>query len=172
MTKRASRSGRAVGTPAVPEWRPPSAEFLPSFDRLRGRVRKACAGHSKWEERVVAGVHAALAFAADEPAAAHALTIDARRQPVGSGDREDEVVEFFAELLRDGAPAGRRIPIASGDGIIESIATVIRGHLLAGTSGQLVSLAPDLIYLTLMPYTGSAGAQHWANTSLSATKGT
>ncbi len=174
MTKRESGFGRAVGTPAVPEWRPPSAEFLPSFDRLREAVRRACAGHPEWEERVVAGVQAALTFAASDPAAAHALTIDARRQPVGSGngDREDEVISFFAELLREGAPLGRRVSIASDDGIIESIATVVRGHLLAGTSGRLVSLTPDLVYLTLLPYAGSAGARKWAATSLSDTKGT
>ena len=170
MTTRASGGGREVGTPAVPEWRPPSAEFLPSFDRLREAVRKACAGHSVWEERVVAGVEAALGFAAAEPAAAHALTIDARRQPAGNGDREDEVIAFFAELLRDGAPARQRFPVASNDGIIESIATVVRGHLLAGTSDRLVSLAPDLVYLTLLPYSGSAGARQWANESVSALK--
>lgn len=168
MTKRARSGGREVGTPAVPEWRPPSAEFLPSFDRLRETVRVACAGHQRWEERVVAGVHAALDFASAEPDAAHALTIDARRQPSGNGggDREDEVIAFFAGLLRQGAPAKGRFPVASDDGIIESIATVVRGHLLAGTSDRLVSLAPDLVYLTLLPYAGSAGARKWADTSL------
>ncbi len=175
MTKKASNGQRpAPGRQTVPPWRPPAAEFLPSFDRLRETVRKACAGHAHWEERVVAGVEAALGFAAADPAAAHALTIDARRQSVGNGrgDREDEVIAFFAELLREGAPATRRFPVASDDGIIESIATVVRGHLLAGTSAELVSLTPDLVYLTLMPYTGSDGARQWADTSLPDTKGT
>jgi hypothetical protein len=38
---------------------------------------------------------------------------------------------------------------------------VVRGHLLSGTADQLPSLAPELVYLALMPYTGLAEARRW-----------
>jgi hypothetical protein len=53
-------------------------------------------------------------------------------------------------------------PISSAEGIVETGAIMIRGHLLAGSAESLPALGPELVYLTLMPYLGLAGAKQWA----------
>jgi hypothetical protein len=154
--------GRETSRRAPARWRSPSAEFLPSFVALQGAVSTACSSQAEWEAKVAAGVRAALDFAAAEPAAAHALTIDARRQALDEGDREHEVVAYFARLLSEVAPPERRFPISTDKGTIEAIAMVVRGRLIAGTTDELPSQAPELVYLALMPYTGLAEARRWA----------
>jgi hypothetical protein len=142
-------------------WRPPTAEFLPSFVALQRAVREACDRQSEWEAKVTAGVRAALEFAAGDPAGAHALTIDARRQSLERGDREQEVIRYFAGLLAEVAPAEKRFPVSTDEGTVEAIAMVVRGHLLAATESDLPRLVQELVYLALMPYTGLAGARRW-----------
>jgi hypothetical protein len=154
------RSGSADADPPT-RWRPPTADFLPSFVALQGAVSRACAREEEWQAKVAAGIRSALEFAAGDPAAAHALTIDARRQPVEAGDREQEVIGYFAGLIADVAPGERRFPISTDEGTIESIAMLTRGHLLAGTTDQLPGLATEVTYLALMPYTGLAAARRW-----------
>ncbi len=156
--KRISRAADA-GPPT--RWRPPTAEFLPSFAALQGAVARACALEEEWQAKVAAGIRAALEFAAGDPAAAHALTIDARRQAADDGDREREVIGYFADLMAEIAPSERRFPVSTDRGTIESIAMLTRGHLLGGTTSELPGLATEVIYLALMPYTGLAAARRW-----------
>jgi hypothetical protein len=144
---------------ALARWRSPTAEFLPSFVALQDAVRTACGRQAEWEAKVAAGIRAALEFAAAEPAAVHALTIDARRRAEEAGDRAEEVVQYFAEMLGSVAPEEKRFPISTDEGAVESIAMVIRGQLLSGTTEALPKLAPELTYLALMPYTGLAEAR-------------
>ena len=82
------------------------ASFLPSFAALKDRVAKACGGEEAWEAQVVAGVRAVLEFAAADPQAAHALTVEARRRATGEVDLEQEAISYFAGLLRE-AVGGR-----------------------------------------------------------------
>jgi hypothetical protein len=139
-----------------------SAEFLASFAALQEKVRVACGSHSRWEEQVVAGIQAALRFAAAEPQMAHALIVQGRREPSGGGDREQEVIAYFASLLASVAPAELRRPVSNDEGVIEAIAALVRGHLQAGAAERLPAAAADLVYLALMPYLGLEGARRWA----------
>jgi hypothetical protein len=125
-------------------------------------VATACAGEERWEAKVVAAVLAVLEFAANDPQGAHAVTIDARRRSSGEVDLEQEAVVYFAGLLRDVVEADRRFAISTEEAVVESIATVVRGHLQMGTAAELPGLAPDLVYLTLMPYLGITEAREWA----------
>ncbi len=162
--------GSRVGQPASGESsaaaaRRGKAGFLPSFAALKDQVASACASQEAWEARVVAGVQAVLEFAAANPDGAHALTVDARRRSSGETDLEQEMVSYFAGLLREAVGVERRFAISTEEAIIESIATIVRGHLQLGTAAELPSLAPELAYVTLMPYSGNAEARRWAATS-------
>ena len=139
-----------------------SAEFLPSFVALQEAIAKACTGATGWEAKVGAGVGAALEFAAAHPDAARALTIHARRDVGEAGDRERELIRYFSCLLGEVTPAEVRYPISTDEGLIESIATTVRGHLVSDSAVELPALAPEFTYLALMPYTGMAGARRWA----------
>ena len=141
--------------------------FLPSFANLKDLVATECVAQDRWEAKVVSGIHAVLNFAASDPQGAHALTVDARRMVLGEADLEEEVISYFATLLRDVVSVKRRFAISTEEAIIEAIVTVIRGHLQLGTSSQLPERAPDLIYLTLMPYLGISGASRWSSASAS-----
>jgi hypothetical protein len=139
-----------------------SAEFLASFAALQEKVRVACASHRRWEEQVVAGIHAALRFAAEEPQMAHALIVHGRREPSGGGDREHEVIAYFASRLASVAPAEHRRPVSNDEGVVEAIAALVRGHLQAGSAELLPAAAADFVYLALMPYLGLESARRWA----------
>jgi len=139
------------------------ARFLPSFAELKDQVAQACAGEELWQAKVVAGVQAVLEFAAADPQGAHALTVDARRRRSGEVDLEQEAVTYFADLLREVVAVERRFAISNEEAVVESIATIIRGHLQLGTATALPELAPDLVYMTLMPYLGIAEARSWAS---------
>jgi len=139
------------------------ARFLPSFATLKDRVTRACAAEEAWEAKVVAGITAVLEFAAHDPQGAHALTVDARRRTSGEVDLEQEAIAHFADLLRQVAAVERRFAISNEEAIIEAIATIIRGHLQLGTAATLPGLAPEVVYITLMPYLGIADARRWAS---------
>jgi hypothetical protein len=139
-----------------------TTQFLPSFAALQGAVTIACDAASRWEPKIAAGIRAALDFAADDPGAAAALTINARRSSSSQGDREREVISHFAGMLGKVTPDEMRFPISTDEGVVESIAITVRGHLLAGIESELPALAPELTYLALMPYTGLAGARRWS----------
>ena len=141
------------------------ASFLPSFAALKDRVAKACGGEEAWEAQVVAGVRAVLEFAAADPQAAHALTVEARRRATGEVDLEQEAISYFAGLLREAVGVERRFTLSTEEALVESIATIIRGHLQLGTADELPGIAPDLVYITLMPYLGISEARRWAESS-------
>lgn len=118
---------------------------------------------------MVAGIEAVLAFAAADPQGAHAVAIDGRRRTSGGVNLEQEAVGYFADLLRRAVKVERRFAVSTEEAIVESIATIVRGHLQLGTGDQLPKLAPDLVYITLMPYLGIDEARRWAtNTTKSA----
>jgi len=164
---KASRSG-GVGprhdgaSSAAARVRISGPDFQASFRALQEGVRRTCAAETQWQARIVVGVRAVLEFAAADPKAARALTIQARNGEEGA-DREDEVIAYFAELLARVAPAEKRVDVSTETGLVDTIATIIRGHLLAGSAAELPGKVPDLVYLTLMPYTGLGEARRWAS---------
>lgn len=123
----------------------------------------ACAQFDEWDGKVAAGVAAVLKFAAESPEMAHALIVQGRREKTDLGDLERKVLEHFAGLLAKTVPDSRTLPFATHQGAVEAIASVIRGHLQAGTERDLVLRTPDLVYLTLMPHLGVERARSWAN---------
>jgi hypothetical protein len=156
------RVDRDAGLTAAAQARAPTEDFSSSLRELQDAVRSACAQHLEWEERVAAGIREALVFAGANPAKAHVLTIAARRPSAPEAEREEVVISHFTEVLGKGAPAKGCASISTDEGPVEAIATVVRGHLLAGTANRLPALAPDLVYLTLVPYVGLAAAGRWA----------
>lgn len=141
-----------------------TAEFGPSFAALKGAVGRACPPEGEWEARIVAGIGAVVEFALEDPAAARALTVCAGAQATDDTDPEGEMLTYFAELLESVAPDEMLFPISSAEGIVETSAVLIRGHLLAGRIERIGELGPELVYLALMPYVGLDGAREWATT--------
>jgi hypothetical protein len=138
-------------------------DFATSFAELKCQVSDACDQHEKWEAKVVAAIQAIADYAAASPAKALALTVEARRPRPDEQIPAEEVIAYFAAQLGELAPSAKRTPISTDESVVEAIALIVRGHLLAGTAKQLPEAAPDLIYLALMPYLGLAETRGWTN---------
>jgi hypothetical protein len=143
---------------------PPTAEhsstgssFEVCFEQLRRTVRDACAGHSDWEAKIGSGLCAVLEFAAESPAAARELTDRGKH----SSQRADEVITYFAQRLADVAPREQRQGVSNDQAVIEFIAILVRGALVAGSTEHLPALAPELLSLALLPYAGSTRTRYW-----------
>ena len=139
-------------------------EFADSFARLDSAVADGCAADAEWQARFVSGIHAAFAFAAANPAAARALTIEARGATSLDGDDADyrQLIEHFAEKLSRCAPQDRRLPASTDQGLITSIAAVVSQHLSSDRVDRLDEMASDMAYLALLPYVGFDEAGRWA----------
>jgi hypothetical protein len=159
----ARKSRREAAPPPIGR-RAQGEGFSTSFDRLQREVEGACGRQTGWEARVVAGVRAALEFAAAHPAETRALTIEARGAD-SLVDHQDEVIAYFTALLGAVAPAEKLFPITTDRAMISSIAMIIRSHLVNGSAKDLPELTSDLVYLILMPYVGLAGARREAERS-------
>lgn len=125
-------------------------------------MSSACERQGEWEAKVVAGIQTMVEFAAASPTKALALTVEARRPTSDHRIPANEVIAHFAGLLSGLAPGERRAAISTDEAIVEAIALIVRGHLLAGTADQLPEAAPDLVYLALIPYLGLAETRGWA----------
>jgi hypothetical protein len=155
------RGQEPSGVSAAARVRASGEDFSASFHELQQAVVDSCRRQVKWEAKVVAGIDATLDFAATSPAKAIALTVSARRPAFGDRNPEQVVLGHFVGLLNDVTPAERPLPVSTDKSIVESIAAMIRGHLLAGTEDQLPEVAPDLVYLALLPYLGLEGTKRW-----------
>lgn len=139
-------------------------EFADSFAQLDSAVAEGCSADGEWQARFVSGIQAAFAFAAANPAAARALTIEARGATSLEGDDADyrQLIEHFAEKINRCAPKGRRLPASTDRGLITSIAAVVSQHLSSDRIDRLDEMASDMAYLALLPYVGFDEAGRWA----------
>jgi hypothetical protein len=141
-------------------------DFDSAFIQLQAAVRRACRGHSEWQAKIAAGIRAALDFAARNPLAASTLTIEDGVFRAGvDGTRHPELIEYFSAIISEIAPPQLRLSASTNDALISTIVTVVVVHLRSGTKERLPDAAPDLVHLTLLPYTGFVEAQRWAEFS-------
>lgn len=131
-----------------------------SIERLEEVVRAACARQEEWPARVAAGICAALDFAATNPERARALAIDSRVTDFDLGYLP--MVEQLSELLGAEAPSDRGAVASTEQALVGGIVTVVADHLRSGRANRLPELAPELVYLTLLPYLGFEEAKRWA----------
>jgi hypothetical protein len=157
-------SGGAVDTdgeaPAAVLPREPG-DFTSSFARLQGAVRDACRERVEWPEKIAAAIHAAVQFAAANPEATRTLTMESRVAR-DEGRSYLEMIEYFSELLRLGIPEEVPLAASTEQALVGGIAAVVSDHTRSGRAHRLGDIAPELVYLTLLPYLGFAEAKRWA----------
>jgi hypothetical protein len=142
-----------------------ATESTTEFGRCRARlelaVANACDHDLDWPSAVVAGVHAAVEFAAADPAAALVLTAATNGRPSDGAPEFGALVDHFARLLsRAAPPPNPRLPDAPV--VIARIARQVKLQIEVGRSERLMEIAPDLAFLALMPYVGYASARRWS----------
>ncbi|HKB50560.1 MAG TPA: TetR/AcrR family transcriptional regulator [Solirubrobacterales bacterium] len=138
------------------------AAYDEAVERLREEVLTACAGQGEWAEGVCAGLAAALAGLAADPALANLLLVEGLRAGPGVYGRFQGAVESFVPYLRDGAPAGTsagRPPEAADEAVVGGIASLLGRRVLARETDRLDRFFPELAEFALTPYLGVAEAR-------------
>lgn len=138
------------------------AAYDEAVERLRDEVRSACEGRGEWSERVCAGIAAALARLASEPAQANMLFVEGLRVGPGVYGRFQGAVASFVLCLRDGAPLGEpvgRAPEAFDEAVAGGIASLLERRVLAGEADRLERFFPEVAEFALTPYLGVAEAR-------------
>ncbi|HKO37709.1 MAG TPA: hypothetical protein VJU14_05015 [Solirubrobacterales bacterium] len=144
-----------------------AADFEASRAALERAVGSSCAGQDYWPRAIVAGIDAALEFAAESPGAAQVLTERAGERWKEREPRFTAMVERFARLLARGAPpANPRLP--SPQGVVICIVKLVNLRIESGRPQEVRELAPDLAFLALLPFVGFAGAQRWSQLTAAA----
>jgi hypothetical protein len=140
--------------------------FESAFARLQLLVLEACEDPGPSPRRAAAGIRAALEFAATDPAAARALTVDAWAQGASGIARHQRLIEHFAELLAAGRaerPADAApLPEITERALVGGLARLIAERLDRGREGELTALAPEATQFVLTPYLGTEEARRVA----------
>lgn len=144
-----------------------AGEFGRCLERLDRAVARSCGPGEEWPGAVAAGVHAAVEFAAADPAAARVLTEDASARWKQGEPAFVAMVDRFAALLSRGAPPRNpRLPDAHA--VVARIARQVNLQIEAGRAERMMEIAPDLTFLALLPYLGFSGARRWSRPTATA----
>ncbi len=139
--------------------------FFAAYDQavagLREQVLAARGARDEWADGICAGLSAALARLAAEPAQANMLLVEGLRAGPGVCERFQEAVESFVPCLRDGAPVGAAgaLPRGADEAVVGGIASLLGRRVLAGEAAQLDEFFPELAEFALSPYLGVAEAR-------------
>lgn len=140
--------------------------FLAAYDDavtdLRKAVREACEGESGWADGVCAGLAAALARLAAEPARANLLLVEGLRVGPSVYGRFQEAVDSFVPYLREAAPPtgfAAELPEAADEAVVGGIASLLGRRVLAGDAARLDQFFPEVAEFALSPRLGVAEAR-------------
>lgn len=146
--------------PSARRPRLPPGDFARSFEAAFAKfqvvVETAYAAETDWPMQAAAAIRAVLGFAAEDPAAAHTLTVDSLAQ--GSDHfASRRPVDHLAHLLapgRDAHAEGEALPNLLEDALAGGIFMLMVQRLEVGDAGTLAALIPDAIEFALTPYVG------------------
>jgi hypothetical protein len=142
-----------------------ASAFEAAFAQLQVRIESACVGEAEWGARVAAAIHRALAWAADEPAAAQVLTNEALAGGREGFARYERMIAYLAGLLSPGraeAAHGQRLPEITERAMASGVVMIVAQRLSMGREGELPGLAGEATQFVLTPFLGPAEARRVA----------
>ena len=131
--------------------------FEPAFARLRIRLETACAGQPDWPSGTAAAIHAALEFAAADPAAVHTLTSDALAAGKPGFAHYERLISYLCDLLLPGRaerPDAKPLPKETERALAGGVAMLVAQRVDLGRHAELPALAPEATQFVLTPYLG------------------
>lgn len=138
------------------------AAYDQAVERMRERILAVCKEREGWAKGVVAALDSLLELLAAEPAQTQLVLVEGLRAGRGVYDRYQVALQSFVPYLRDGAPTpggGEPPPAATDEAIVGGIASLLGRRVLAGETGKLPALLPEIAEFALTPYLGSAEAR-------------
>jgi hypothetical protein len=139
--------------------------FEAAFARFQVAVETAYAAEPDWPTQAAAAIRAVLQFAAEDPVAARALTVDPLAQGSDHFARHKRPIDQLASLLAAGRkahPEGEALPNLLEDALAGGIVMLVVQRLEVDDAGTLEGLAPDAIEFALTPYVGRDKAREVA----------
>lgn len=144
------------------------AAFEVVIEHMRELITEAIAPIPDWPHRVVAGLHALLAFLASDPTLARLCLVDSLTAGPAIAGRFGEAITGFRPLLEPGRAerrSPRPLPDSTEDSLIGALASLISRSVAAGEAERLPELLPDFVEFVLMPYLGPDEAHRLARES-------
>lgn len=139
--------------------------FLAAFeavrDHLEGVLVEAAAREPDWPRQTIAVLRSALGFFAAEPDLARLCVVEPVSATPATAIRFREVVLACVPALARGraeSADGEALPPSTEDSLLGGIVSLATRSILAGETGQLPKLLPDLVEFILSPYLGAARA--------------
>lgn len=126
-------------------------------------LARSCRGEDRWERKVRAAVYATVGFAVQWPDQFRLLALDSLVADGESSHRGLAAIDRFAAMLRKGSerfPEAAGLPEATEQAMLGIVSMTISSRLLGGQSPA--GLEPQLTYLVMVPYLGSAKARRLA----------
>src|SRR5277367_2798498 len=114
-----------------------------------------------WPSAVGAGLHALIEYLISEPAHAHLSLVDTFAASPDAIEIRDRALESFSAYLKPGyefAPKGRQVPAIVTEALVGGIWQVLHDYIDTGRISELPGVAPQIVYLTLVPFLGSKEA--------------
>jgi AcrR family transcriptional regulator len=114
-----------------------------------------------WPRAVAAGLRALIDYLVSEPAHAHLALVDTFAASPDAIEIRDSAMHSFATFLRPGfvlAAGERRVPLIATEAITGAVWQILHDYVDDGRIAELTELAPQVIYLTLVPFLGPEGA--------------
>lgn len=141
--------------------------FVAAYDavmtELRERIAAAFDEQEEWPLAVRAGIEAMLRFLVSEPSLARLSMVEALVAGPVVVERYDAAIQSFVPYFRAGRE-GRshevlaRLSPTTEEALVGGMVSLISRRILAGKTGELEGLLPDLVEFTLTPYLGSVEA--------------
>ncbi len=123
---------------------------------------KAYDAHAEdWPRGVTAGLETLVGYLVSEPAHAHLSLVDTFAASPDAIEIRDSALQSFAAYLSPGyelAPKDRHVPAIAAEAVTGGVWQILHDYIDNGRSNELPGLAPQISYLTLVPFLGSSAA--------------
>lgn len=138
------------------------AAFEDALALASRRVLPAVATHTKWRERVRAGLVAFLCFLDEEPVVGRLLIVESLSAGPRTLKRREEVLAKVASVVdegRDQSANAAELPSLTGEALVGGAVSLIHARLARSDGKPLSALANQLMSMIVLPYLGAAAAR-------------
>jgi AcrR family transcriptional regulator len=143
--------------------------LLAGFDEAvaaaRGLVSAAVAEHGEWPDRVRAGLAAALAWVATNPALARTCLVESMTAGPAGLARYEAALRGIAPAVAGGRELAEdpgELPDTLEDSLVGGVVWVVRQRLLRAEAEAVPALLPTTLEFVLAPYLGEERAAELA----------
>ncbi len=140
---------------------------------LRVTAEAYGANEAEWHDGVAAGIHALTEFVCSEPAHAHLTLVDTFGASPAAIEIRESALAAFTDYLHPGfehAPAHLEVPQIAAEAVAGGIWQVLHHYIEHERMHELCDAAPQLVYLTLNPFTGPELAAETARSIAASTR--